>query len=241
MTLLEKKLPLLSRTNQLVTITKKIASAIKNFSEGELFQYNQLGIEAGEYFAAVKALSRMVNAGQLRRATTGRYYKPEKSVFGELRLSEEQLLKPYLFSGNRRLAYISGEALYNRMGLTTQVPKVIKVASRDKRIITTVNNLIVKPVKSYVDVTNENYTLLEILDALKDFKHIPDLDIKSALPILEERIKDLSAADRRQLATIGLKYPPRAKALLGSKLTLSRIEPNKAFALGGYFRPIVAN
>jgi hypothetical protein len=221
-----------------VTTTKKIAAAINNFSEGELFQYNQLGIEAGEYLAAVKALGRMVNTGQIRRATAGRYYKPERSVFGELRLSEEQLLKPYLFSGNKRLAYITGESLYNRMGLTTQVPGVIKVASRDKRIITKVNNLIVKPVKSYVDVTNDNYTLLEILDAIKNFKLIPDLDIQTTLSILEERIKKLNDSDRRQLVTIALKYPPRAKALLGSILDKLNLEPALSLLLKNSLNPL---
>ena len=124
------------------------------------------------------------------------------------------------------------------MGLTTQVPKVIKVASRDKRIITTVNNLAVKPVKSYVDVTNENYTLLEILDAIKGFKLIPDLDIRSALLILEERIKNLNGAARRQLVTIGLKYPPRAKALLGSILDKLNLEPALSLLLKNSLNPL---
>jgi hypothetical protein len=220
-----------------VSISRKIAAAIERFPEGELFQYEQLGLEPGEYSGAVKAMSRMVKTGRIRRVSTGRYYKPEKSVFGELRLSEEQQLKPYLFSGSRRLAYVTGEALYNRMGLTTQVPVMIRIASRDKRIITKVNNLTVKSVKSYVDVSEDNYFLLEILDALKDFRIIPDLDTENALFFLEQKIDSLGELGRQQLAAISLKYPPRTRALLGSFLD-RYIAPDLSMSLKNSLNPL---
>ncbi|MGM0644583.1 MAG: hypothetical protein ACQETC_12495, partial [Thermodesulfobacteriota bacterium] len=68
---------------------------------------------------------------------------------------------------------------YNRMGLTTQIPKDIKVASKVKEIRTRIGNINARRVKSYVEVTNENYRMLEILDALKDFNQIPATLIKS--------------------------------------------------------------
>ena len=221
-----------------MTTSKKIAAVVSGFSSGQLFQYDELNITPGEYPAAVKALGRMVSAGVIRRATTGRYYKPEKTVFGELKPGEEQLLKPYLFEGGRRIAYVTGTALYNRMGLTTQVPGVIKVASRDKRIITTVNSLAVNPVKSYVDVTDENYALLEILDALKDIRIIPDINKKGALQLLAKTIQALPASRKKELTTISLKYPPRAKALLGALLTLLKADPALILALVSKLNPL---
>jgi len=80
----------------------------------------------------------------------------------------------------------------------------------------------VKPVKSYVDVTNENYYLLEILDALKDFKTIPDLDKKSAITLLKYKISKLTENDLSKIVRFALKYPPRAKALLGAILEFSK-------------------
>lgn len=221
-----------------MTTSKKIAAVVSSFSSGQLFQYDELNITPGEYPAAVKALGRMVSAGVLRRATTGRYYKPEKTVFGELKPGEEQLLKPYLFEGGRRIAYVTGTALYNRMGLTTQVPGAIKVASRDKRIITTVNSLAVKPVKSYADVTDENYTLLEILDALKDIRIIPDINKKGALQLLATTIQALPASKKEELTNISLKYPPRTKALLGALLTLLKADPALILALVSKLNPL---
>ncbi len=108
------------------------------------------------------------------------------------------------------------------MGLTTQVPKIIKVASKVKRITTKIGKTQVKPVKSYVDVTNENYYLLEILDALKDFKTIPDIDKKSAIKLLKNMINKLTEKELSKMVRYALKYPPRAKALLGAILEISK-------------------
>jgi hypothetical protein len=198
-----------------MTTSKKIATVVNGFSPGQLFQYNQLNITPGEYPAAVKALGRMVSAGILRRATTGRYYKPEKTVFGELKPGEEQLLKPYLFEGGRRIAYVTGTAVYNRMGLTTQVPKAI-----------------------YVDVTDDNYSLLEILDALKDIRIIPDINKKGALQLLAQTIQALPSSKKEQLTNISMKYPPRARALLGALLTQLKADPALTLPLISKLNPL---
>ena len=204
--------------------TKKIEKAISRFQDGEVFNYDQLSLVPTEYRAAVKALGRMTEAGLIKRASTGRYYKPNKSVFGELKPGEDQLLKSYLFKRGKRIAYVTGEALYNKMGLTTQVAKNIKVASRDKRVITKVGNISVKPVKSYVDVTDDNYFILEILDAMKDFKEIPDLNRMAAIKRLRQKIKELKEDEVRKLINLSLKYPPRVRALTGALLTSVGIE-----------------
>ncbi|RXK87291.1 DUF6088 family protein [Filimonas effusa] len=201
-----------------MTTTKKITSVIGNLREGQVFTYDQLGLKPDEYRAAVKALVRMANKGVIKRAGVGKYYLPAKTVFGELKPAEEELIKPYLFNKGKRIAYITGAALYNRLGLSTQIPKTIKVASRDRRIITKVGSVQVKPVKSYVDVTSENFHVLEILDAIKDFKDISDLNRKDALARLKHIIEGLTQKERKQLLNYALKYPPRARALTGALL-----------------------
>ncbi|MDA0784311.1 MAG: DUF6088 family protein [Bacteroidetes bacterium] len=181
-----------------------------------------MGIEQSEYSAAAKAIERLIKKGVIRRVSTGVFYKPKQTAFGELRPREEELLKPYLFQDGKRIAYITGVSLYNRMGLTTQVPNTIKVASRVKKVITKIGKTQVNPVKIYVDVTNENYYQLEILDALKDFKIIPDLDTKSAIALIRNKICKLSENDQLKMIRYALKYPPRATALLGAILELSK-------------------
>jgi len=203
-------------------VAEKIERKINRMREGTTFKYQQLGIDQSEYSAAAKAIERLIKKGVIKRISTGVFYRPKQSAFGELRPREEELLKPYLFQGGKRIAYITGGSLYNRMGLTTQVPKTIKVASKVKRVTTKIGKTQVKPVKSYVDVSNENYNLLEILDALKDFKTIPDMDKKSAITLLKNKISKLTENDLAKMVRYALKYPPRAKALFGAILELSK-------------------
>ncbi len=199
-------------------VAEKIEKKIKRMSEGTTFKYQQLGIVATEYSAAAKAIERLIEKGVIKRITTGVFYKPKKSIFGELRPREREIIKPYLYEQGKRIAYITGTALYNNMGLTTQVPKTVKIASRSKRIYIDSGSIKAKPVKSYVDVTEENYSLLEILDVLKDFTKIPDMDKKSGIRFLQDKLGNLSKKETNTLVKYALKYPPRVRAFLGAIL-----------------------
>lgn len=199
-------------------VAEKIEKKIKRMPEGTTFKYQQLGIAATEYSAAAKAIERLIEKGVIKRITTGVFYKPKKSVFGELRPRETEIIKPYLYEQGKRIAYITGTALYNNMGLTTQVPKTVKIASRSKRIYIDSGSIKAKPVKSYVDVTEENYSLLEILDVLKDFTKIPDMDKKIGIRFLQDKLNGLSEKETNVLVKYALKYPPRVRAFLGAIL-----------------------
>lgn len=199
-------------------ITQKIQKQINKLAEGSTFKYEQLDVEPQEFVAAAKAVERLITKGMIKRVSTGVFYKPKKTVFGELKPNEEELLKPYLFEKGKRIAYITGTSLYNRIGLTTQIPKSIKIASRIKRITVSRGNVKATPVKSYVDVTDNNFYLLELLDALKDFKQIPDLDKNSAVKIISKKLKELSPGETKLLIKCSLAYPPRVRSFLGALL-----------------------
>lgn len=201
-----------------MTISKKIEDKVKNLPIGTTFTYQTLSVKAEEYAATAKALERLIKKDLIKRVSTGVFYKPKQTIFGELMPREEELLKNYLFDNDKRIAYITGLSLYNKLGLTTQVPKTIKIASRDKRIFASIGNIKGKPVKSYIDVSDKNYYILEILDALKDFKQIPDMDKKSGLLLLADRIKKWDKKDKTLLIKYALKYPPRVRAILGAIL-----------------------
>lgn len=206
-------------------VAKKIEKKIDKMQDGSTFRYQELAIAPEEYSAATKAIERLIKKGTISRASTGVFYKPKKTAFGSLKPKEEELLKPYLFEGDNRVAYITGTALYNRMGLTTQVPKNIRVASRSKRIVTKLGSIQVKPVKSYVDVTNENYYLMELLDVLKDFKTIPDTEKSQVIKFMLQKFKVLSKKEKDNLVNIAIKYPPRVRAFTGA--LLNEINPAK--------------
>ena len=199
-------------------VAYKIKTKIDKIPPGKVFNYQDLGMLNQEYSAAAKAISRLVKQKRVNRISTGVFYKPQKTIFGELRPSESEQLRPYLFNGKKRVAYVTGPALFNRLNLTTQVPKGINLAGKVKRPVSKIGNMEVRWVKSYVDVTNRNYFLLEILDALKDFKKIPDLNKQSAIKRIKALITDLKEQDQKRLVKYAQDYPPRARALLGALL-----------------------
>lgn len=184
------------------------------------FGYDQLAIPKQDYQTAAKALERLQKKGVIKKLSKGIFYKPKITVFGERKPNEQQLLKPYLYQNGKRTAYITGDYLYNQLGLTTQRPAIIKIASRNRRISINTGAIKATAAKSYVDVTDDNYPMLGFLDALKDLKQIPDVDIENALTIFKNRIGQLTKPQRQILIQYALAYPPRVRALLGAILTI---------------------
>ncbi len=201
-----------------MNIAQKIEEKINNFEKGKTFTYKELNLKKEEYQAATKAIERLIKKGIIKRISTGVFYKPKQTIFGELKPNEEKIITSYLFQNGKRIAYITGLLLYNKMGLTSQVPKVISIASNKKRIYISKENIRAIAVRSYVDVTDENYRLLELLDAMKDFNKIPDLDKNSAIRILTDKMLKLNDEQRIKLINIALDYPPRVRAFLGALL-----------------------
>ncbi len=199
-----------------MNIAKKIEEKISKIEKGNTFTYKDLTIKKEEYSATSKAIERLIKKGIIKRISTGVFYKPKQTVFGELKPDEEKIITPYLFKNGKRIAYITGLLLYNNMGLTTQIPKEISIASREKRIYISKGNIKANAVKSYVEVTDKNYKFLEILDALKDFKKIPDLDRESAINIFINNLNKLNAKQTNKLIKIAISYPPRVIAFIGA-------------------------
>lgn len=209
-----------------MNITKKIEGKLKTINEGETFTYKDLSVEKNEYQSATKVIERLIKKGIIKRVSPGIFFKPKQTVFGELLPNEEEILKPYLYKNGKRIAYITGIYLYNKLGLTTQIPQTIKIASLNKEIKVNKSNLKIKPAKSYIEVTNKNFQYLEILDTIKDFKKIPDLDMENGIKILLNIIKELKEEDIKRLIKYSLEYPPRTRALLGALLEEIEINDN---------------
>lgn len=204
-------------------VTDKILAKINRIDTGDVFGYDSLEINSDEIIAASKALSRLVEKDVIKRARKGYYYKPKVTVFGELKPREEVLLSIYLFEKKKQVAYVTGTGLYNRLGLTTQVPNVIRIASFDKQVKGKVGNVIVKPAKSYIKVTANIVKYLEILDVIKDFNKIPDMEKSDGIVYLKKVLSDFDNLQIKKLVTYGMAYPPKVRALLGALLEALKV------------------
>ena len=68
-------------------------------------------------YAVFKNLERLVKKGKLIRAEKGLYYIPQKSIFGELPLSTNDFIQKYLYTGEKRIGYITGNNLFNKIAM----------------------------------------------------------------------------------------------------------------------------
>lgn len=201
-----------------MALATEIRKRIKQLPEGKTFGYDDLRIAKDEYTTAAKALERLQKEGLIKKVSKGVFYKPEQTVFGELKPDYSELLRPYLFENGKRVAYETGTSLYNRLGLTTQMAFRIKIASRGKRININRENLKADAVKSYAEVTDSNYETLGLLDAFKDIKKIPDCSVAQAINRLSAIVKELNDKQIASLLKYALVYPPRVRALVGAVL-----------------------
>lgn len=222
-----------------MNVAEKIKQKIDRIDTGVVFGYTALGLTPGEVLAASKAMSRLAEDGVIRRAKKGLYYKPKQSAFGELKPGEEVLLTRYLFEDSKQVAYITGIRLYNRLGLTTQVPKSVHVASAEKQVKGKVGNLLIKPAKSYVKVTQSNVRYLEFLDVIKDLNAIPDMNKKDGINYLKtEIIRFDNNKEIKKLVSYGKEYPPKVKALLGALLEAANIDADDYRTLKAAINPM---
>lgn len=202
-----------------MALTTSIRKQIKQLTEGKTFGYNDLAISKENFSTAAKAFERLQKEGLIKKVSKGLFYKPKRTIFGELQPDYEELLRPYLFENGKRVAYETGTSLYKRLGLTTQMAFRIKIASRGKSIKINRGVLQATAVKSYAEVTNTNYKILGLLDAFKDIKQIPDCSVAQAVNRLSAILKELDEQQTDSLIRYALLYPPRVRALVGAVLT----------------------
>ena len=201
-----------------MALATEIRKQISQFPVGKTFGYADLRISKSEYATAAKALERLQKEHLIKRLSKGVFYKPEQTIFGELKPGYAELLRSYLFENGKRVAYETGASLYNRLGLTSQMAFRIQIASRSKRIYIDRGSLNASAVKSYAEVTDENYQVLGLLDAFKDIKIIQDSSTSQIVRRLSAIVKNLKEDQIALLIKYALVYPPRARALVGAIL-----------------------
>ena len=197
-------------------VAAQIRQKIKSIPESKPFGYADLSIAPVDFFSAAKALERLQKKGVIKKVSKGIFYKPEISVFGAMPPDYDSILQNYLYNGNKRTGYVTGYVLYNQLNLTTQMAFKTKIATNRNRKKIEIGWLNTSSVKAYVEVTEENYPLLGILDALKDIRLIPDSSASNAIKILMPKIKMFKKKDIQNLIKYALQYPPRVRALLGA-------------------------
>jgi len=187
---------------------------ISSFDSGKIFTYNN--IPCGKKSAIAIELSRLYKQGVIKKVSRSKYYKPIMTPFGEIGPSSKNKIDSFIDTS--KLSYTTGLDSFRQLGLTTQIPNIITIASDKPVQRVKVDNINIKFVKSRVSVPKKYSFLLQILDALKDIKSIPDTSPSEALQRLKNIISNLDIDKQKKLAIFVNKYTPRTKALLGAIL-----------------------
>jgi hypothetical protein len=199
-------------------ITDYISFTIDRLPKGYVFTYADFITEVNQKEAVIKALNRLVAAGKIAKLSKGRYYKPEITPFGNLMPDQTQVVKDLLEENGKTVGYLTGYSIYNSLGLTTQISNIIQIGKNEVRPAFKRGQYTISFIKQNNIITKENIPLLQILDAIRYIKKIPDTTISKSCERLSVILKNLSDSEISTLVRLALKYPPSARALLGTLL-----------------------
>ena len=140
-------------------------------------------------------LNRLVKADILKTFYKGIYYKPKTNMFGEMTLNKGKVIKyKYLEDRNGNVkGYIYGAKLFNILGLTTQVPNTLNIATNECNTVYAykndyLNTIIKKP---KIMITNDNYLYLQLFDILENKDNI-NIEVDNADEIIANYIQELN-------------------------------------------------
>jgi hypothetical protein len=198
--------------------TDYISFMIDRMPKGHIFTYSDLKTDVTQKEAAIKALNRMVASGKMAKLSRGRYYKPEITPFGTIQPDRTQVVKDLLKAKGKTVGYLTGYSIYNQLGLTTQVGNTIQIGKNEIRPSFKRERYTISFIKQKNTITKENIPMLQILDAIRYIKKIPDASPESSARRLMSIIKKYSDEETDTLVRLALKYPPATRALLGAFL-----------------------
>jgi len=195
-----------------------VAFKIDRLPKGYVFTYEDFYDEVKKKEAIIKALNRMADSGKIAKLSKGKYYKPEKTPFGELQPNQYQVVKDLMEEDGKVTGYLTGYSIYNELGLTSQVSNTIQIGKNVVRPKLKRGKYTIRFVRQKNTITKENIPLLQILDSIRYIKKIPDTTIEKSTKRLKNIIDELSDEDKRSMVRLAKKYPPSTQALLGAIL-----------------------
>lgn len=199
-------------------ITKRIKEILDSTPPGKVLTIADFDVPLERQPALVRALSRLVANGSIRKIAKGRYYKPKQTVFGTLKPPVTEVVKDLLERNGRLVGYMTGTAAFAQLGLTTQITSSVTIGTNKYRRPLKRGEYTISFIVQPNAITQENIPLLLILDALKLLREIPATPPDDCVRGTGRLIAALSEDDRERLAALAENYAPYVRALLGAVL-----------------------
>ena len=197
-------------------IARTVRRSIEKLASGKVFDYSFFNIEKENELSLAQALSRMTRKGYIVRLTKGKYYKPRKTAFGELKPSENEILKVVTERYDRKTGYPTGINVYNKLGLTTQISNTLVIATQNLQPVREIKGYRIKYVKRNFVIQENDIELLQLLDAIKDIKNIPDASPEDSFRVIISKLKNLSSSELKRFVKLALNYNASSRAFTGA-------------------------
>ncbi len=201
-----------------MSVMKYVKDKIDDFEDGKVFDYNSFSIDKSKMLALSKALSRLFKSGKIKRLKKGLYYKPKKTKYGELMPDEKEILRNILYKNKKRIGYLTGVKLYNRLGLTTQIANEYQIAVNKFKKDIKMKKVKINFTKVNTPINKKNYRMLQYLDVLKNIKKIPGSSKNTAYIKIKNIILNLKTKEINRMIELADYYRAGTNALLGTIL-----------------------
>ena len=199
-----------------MVITRQIKEKLSSTPAGVVLTTRDFEVEMRYQPALAKALNRLVLQGELQKIAKGKYYIPKKTIFGNLKPADSELVKDFLEQNGKIVGYITGTTAFASMGLTTQISSSILVGTNKYRRPITRHGVKISFLLQENAITSSNIPLLRLLDALRLIKEIPATSPDECVTNICKAIHALSKDQKQELAELSLAYTPYVRALLGA-------------------------
>ncbi len=197
-------------------VSDYIKYSIDKLPKGYVFTYGNFVDDVNKKEAIIKALNRLASTGKIVKLSKGKFYKPEESPFGILEPEQKQIVKDLLEKDGKLIGYITGLGIYNHLKLTTQVSYVIQIGRNETRPALKRGMYSIAFIKQKNTITKENIPLLQLLDAIRFIKKIPDTSTETLCNRLRALLIELDTKEKNTMVRLSMKYPPATRALLGA-------------------------
>lgn len=205
--------------------SEAIKNVLKEYKENELIFASKLykdklsdTVSEAAYY---KTLERMCRAFELNKIAKGIYHIPKNGKYGMIPPSEKEII--YAFT-KEETGTVIGYSLYNRLNLTTQIPKNVTILSSALDSYTkSIRNISVQQVM--IDYSDDVCNMIHGLDVLQNFSNIQDLDYKAFIRYTEKLAGQYNEKAFR--AVIGcIKYKKSTIAFMNEILKYYGVENN---------------
>jgi len=203
-----------------MTVSKIIRNRVLDFPTDFVFCVSDFQLDARQKQAAVRALQRMVEQGELRKMSKGKYYKPRQTIFGELKPSPSQIAKDFLSDGEKTIGYLTCNSIFSALGLTTQISTKIEIGTNQYRHPLVRDGYNISFIVQRNRINQDTIPVLRILDCIRYIRDIPATTPDEVCVRIIELIRELDETARSLMMECTLNYQPYVRALTGAVMEI---------------------